>query len=156
MLQTLGPKAAALATSLETDLAPEAAPWSLDAHSMHQCLMNLVTNALDATAAVDEAWVRVSTQVTPADELEIRVQDNGPGIAPNLGDELFSSMVTTKGSKGTGLGLLVVHKIVAEHGGSVEVHNDHAPGATFAVRLPRGPQELPIESRPAAPMLTSG
>lgn len=156
VLQTLRPKAAALATSLETDLAPEAAPWSLDAHAMHQCLMNLVTNALDATAAVDEAWVRVSTQVTPDDELEIRVQDNGPGIAPNLGDELFSSMVTTKGSKGTGLGLLVVHKIVAEHGGIVEVDEDHAPGATFAVRLPRGPHELPIESRPAAPMLTGG
>ncbi len=155
VLETLRPKAAALATSLETDLTSAASPWLIDSHAMHQCLMNLITNALDATAAVDEAWVRVSTLVTPDDELEIRIQDNGPGIAPNLSDELFSSMVTTKGSKGTGLGLLVVHKIVAEHGGSVEVDAALAPGATFRVLLPRGHRTEPVESRPAAALLTS-
>jgi len=137
VIETLRPKAEAQGTSLETSLDPAAAPWSLDSHGMHQCLVNLITNAIDATSAVDSGWVRVSTSITKDDQLEFLVQDNGPGVAPNLIGELFSSMVSTKGSKGTGLGLLVVHKIVAEHGGTVSVDSGMAPGAAFRVLIPR-------------------
>ena len=117
-----------------------AAPWLLDAHGMHQCLMNLVRNALDATAASGDGWVRASTRVTDEDELELRIQDSGDGIDATIGDDLFSSMVSTKGSKGTGLGLLVVHKIVSEHAGKVTLDSRSAPGATFRIVLPKGPR----------------
>jgi signal transduction histidine kinase len=146
VLETLRPKAEAQGAVFKTRLDPAASPWMLDAHTMHQCLMNLVTNALDATAAIDGAWVRISTLVSDEGELEIRVQDNGQGLAANLTDSLFSSMVTTKRSKGTGLRLLVVHKIVAEHGGSVCVDGEMAPGATFRVFIPRDAGERAAES----------
>jgi signal transduction histidine kinase len=111
--------------------------WPLDEHAMRQCLMNLVINALDATAGIDGGWVRVSVHLAAEDRLELRVQDNGPGVAPNLVDDLFTSMVSTKGSKGTGLGLLVVHKIVTEHAGRVWMDPHLSPGATFRVQVPR-------------------
>ncbi len=81
--------------------------------------------------------MRVCTSLTRQDELEILVQDSGPGIAPKVAAELFSAMVSTKGSKGTGLGLLVVHKIVTEHGGTISAEAGRAPGATFRMVLPR-------------------
>lgn len=102
----------------------------LDAHAIHQLLMDLVSNALDATAGIAGAWVRVAGCRTDG-ELELRVQDNGPGVPPNLVDTLFSNMISTKGSKGTGLGLLVVHKIAKEHGERVVLDTRMAPGATF-------------------------
>ncbi|MBW2528914.1 MAG: PAS domain S-box protein [Deltaproteobacteria bacterium] len=148
VLKTLAPKAEAQGTKLESSLDPSAVPWSLDSHGMHQCLVNLVTNALDAAAAMDDGWVRVSTRVTDDDQLELRVEDNGPGIAPGLMDELFTSMVTTKGSRGTGLGLLVAHKIATEHGGTVAVDGTMAPGAAFRVFIPR--RAAACESAPAA------
>jgi signal transduction histidine kinase len=145
VLETQRPKAEAQGTALETQFDSAVSSWLLDPHAMHQCLTNLVTNALDATAGIDGAWVRVSTHLTEEDQLEIRIQDSGPGIAPNLLDTLFSSMISTKGSKGTGLGLLVVNKIVMEHSGKVTAEAGMAPGATFRVFLPRcaGEAEVP-------------
>ena len=137
VLTVMEPKAIAAGVSLDTHLDPAVAPTPLDTHSMHQCLSNLVTNAIDATAGSPDAWVRVCTSLTPRDELEVLVQDSGPGIAPKVAEELFTAMVSTKGSKGTGLGLLVVHKIVTEHGGSIAAETGKAPGATFRMVLPR-------------------
>ena len=138
VLTIMAPRAQAADVELETHLDPAAARAAMDDHAMHQCLSNLVTNAIDAARGSVGGWVRVCTSLTRQDELEILVQDSGPGIAPKVVDDLFSSMVSTKGSKGTGLGLLVVHKIVAEHGGVITVEPDQAPGATFRVVLPRG------------------
>jgi PAS domain S-box-containing protein len=141
VLFTLQPKADARGTALEMDLDPAANPSQLDAHSMMQLLANLVSNALDATRDVEGGRVRVRTAVTEDDQLEIVVEDNGPGIAPEVRDELFSSLVSTKGSKGTGLGLMVVEKIVSEHDGTVEFLADHPVGAAFRVRIPRQDSE---------------
>ena len=146
VLETQRPKAEAQGTALETQFDSAVSSWLLDPHAMHQCLTNLVTNALDATAGIDGAWVRVSTHLTAEDQLEIRIQDSGPGIAPNLLDTLFTSMISTKGSKGTGLGLLVVNKIVMEHGGKVTAEAGMAPGATFRVFLPRRAGEAEVPS----------
>ena len=138
VLAVMAPRARAAEIALETHLDPAVVPTALDSHAMHQCLSNLVTNAIDAAKGSLDGWVRVCTSLSRDDQLEILVQDSGPGIAPKVADELFSSMVSTKGSKGTGLGLLVVHKIVSEHRGTVVVDPDQAPGATFRVLLPRG------------------
>jgi PAS domain S-box-containing protein len=137
VIETLRGKAEGQGISLEARADPAVSLWLLDAHAMHQCLVNLVTNALDATASVDSGWVRLSVHLTPADQLEFRVQDNGPGVPPNLADQLFLTMVSTKGARGSGLGLLVSHKIVAEHGGSIALDPQMGPGATFRVFLPR-------------------
>ena len=67
--------------------------------------------------------------------VELRVLDNGPGIPENMIDTLFEPYTTTK-TKGGGLGLAVVKRIVEEHSGSVFAENRHEGGACVVVRLP--------------------
>ncbi|MEO6341301.1 MAG: ATP-binding protein [Caulobacteraceae bacterium] len=80
-----------------------------------------------------------NTSDRPRAPLEVRVQDNGPGVPPNLRDHLFEPFITTK-SQGTGLGLTLVAKLVADHGGSIDFTSE--PGRTvFRVHLPVEPVE---------------
>jgi signal transduction histidine kinase len=69
---------------------------------------------------------------------ELRVEDSGPGIAPEMRDRLFTPYATTKGSRGTGLGLALAHRIVVEHGGAIEAERSTLGGAALVVRLPLG------------------
>jgi two-component system sensor histidine kinase HydH len=70
-------------------------------------------------------------------ELEVRVEDAGPGLPANLGDQIFEAFVTTKES-GLGLGLSICRRIVESHAGSLraEPRNANGGGATFVLRLP--------------------
>ena len=65
----------------------------------------------------------------------ITVEDNGPGIAPELWDSIFDPFVTTR-EGGKGLGLAIVAKIVADHGGVIEIDKETGPGARFRLLLP--------------------
>ncbi|MHC4858734.1 MAG: sensor histidine kinase, partial [Planctomycetota bacterium] len=134
VIENLSGKARQLDVSISTDLDPEAAPSRLDVHTMHQCLTNLVTNAIDAASGGGRVDVKTSVE---GDTLELVVSDDGPGVAPEVAEEIFSGMVSTKGSKGTGLGLLVVSKVVTEHGGTIQLDRENGPGAVFRIRLPR-------------------
>jgi len=96
----------------------------------------LVSNGLDAAATVENGWVAIATGLDEDGALTFEVRDNGPGVTPRIREGLFLSMVSSKGSKGTGLGLLVVQKVVSEHGGDVIYLADAAPGATFRIVLP--------------------
>jgi signal transduction histidine kinase len=66
----------------------------------------------------------------------LQVIDNGPGIHPNLKKSLFELFHSTKGNRGTGLGLPVAKKIVEEHGGSMDVQSEPGQGTTFTMTLP--------------------
>jgi two-component system sensor histidine kinase HydH len=81
--------------------------------------------------------------------VDLVVEDSGPGIAEEIQERLFTPYVTTKGSRGTGLGLALVHRIVAEHGGSIEVGTAEDGGAAFQIRLPiEGPPDPPEQTQP--------
>jgi signal transduction histidine kinase len=69
---------------------------------------------------------------------EIRVSDNGPGVPADRRDDIFKPFVSTKGSRGTGLGLPSARKTLREHGGDLFVQPDTENGATFVFRLPLG------------------
>ena len=73
------------------------------------------------------------------DAVEVRVRDNGTGIAPEIRDKLFQPFVTTKPTgEGTGLGLSIAYDIVAQqHGGTIEVHSRVDEFTEFTIRLPR-------------------
>ncbi len=135
--QLLSGKAAALGVELVLEADPQAAPARYDSHGMHQCLTNLVTNAIDAVGGSEGGKVILAASPVAGDELELRVTDNGPGLADEVQEQLFSGMTSTKGSKGTGLGLLVAHKIVAEHQGAIEAKPVPQGGVVFRVRIPR-------------------
>uniref|UniRef100_UPI0035686EEC PAS domain S-box protein n=1 Tax=Desulfosarcina sp. TaxID=2027861 RepID=UPI0035686EEC len=115
-------------------------PVVMDPRTVHRCLMNLVTNAIDA--CIFDPDVDKDHQVTVATEREntgtIRydVKDNGCGMSEEVRAKLFSSFFSTKGVKGTGLGLLVTAKLVEEHKGTIHVESTEGEGTTFSIRFP--------------------
>ena len=115
-------------------------PVVMDPRTVHRCLMNLVTNAIDA--CIFDPDVDKDHQVTVTTEREengiIRfdVKDNGCGMSEDVRSKLFSSFFSTKGVKGTGLGLLVTAKLVEEHKGSIDVSSTEGEGTTFSIRFP--------------------
>ena len=126
---------------VETDLAPGLPVAMLDARAIHRCLLNLVANAIDALP--DEGGLVRLTTALDQDEgvLRVAVCDNGRGIEPDLLPTMFDVFVSTKGSRGTGLGLAVCKKLVEEHGGRIEVESTPGQGSTFTLVLPVTPPD---------------
>lgn len=124
------------------DLSLEAGPYvreaPLDSHGIETCLTNLVSNAIDAALLREQPGGRVIVRTREENgDLILEVADNGCGIDQDIRDKIFTTFFTTKGGKGTGLGLLTTRKIVQEHGGRIEVDSAVDQGTTFRVRLPR-------------------
>jgi signal transduction histidine kinase len=113
-----------------------------DPEGVHRSILNVVGNALDAVEGIEKPRVMVLTE-READGawLRIRVIDNGSGIAPEKLADIFKPFVSTKGARGTGLGLAVSRKVLREHGGDIIVQSEPGRGSVFVLRLPfRGPQ----------------
>jgi signal transduction histidine kinase/pSer/pThr/pTyr-binding forkhead associated (FHA) protein len=126
----------------------EIPPIPADASGLHQVILNLLNNALDAVEDQDGV-VTVSSEYDESDcEVRLRVTDNGKGIPPDQIEEIFTAFYSNKGQKGTGLGLAVTRKIVEEHHGRVEVESEPGEGTTFVIHLPASP--------PADPNQTAG
>ncbi|MDO8777308.1 MAG: ATP-binding protein [Burkholderiaceae bacterium] len=108
------------------------------AGQLQQVLMNLLQNALDAATGIDRTppVVWIDTDVGSA-RLQLRLRDNGPGIAPEHLSHIFDPFFTTKPvGKGTGLGLSISYGIVEQHGGALSVRNHPEGGAEFLLELP--------------------
>lgn len=108
-----------------------------DGERLQQVFLNLITNALQAMMETHGGGrLRLSTQTTLAG-IQVAVQDNGPGIPPELLRRIFDPFFTTKGTgEGTGLGLSICYGICREHGGRIWVESALGYGATFYVELP--------------------
>jgi len=108
------------------------------AAKVNQVIMNLLTNAVDASQQGGE--VRVNTQLDEsAGEVVIEVKDQGSGIPQAIRERIFDPFFTTKPvGQGTGLGLSISYGIVKDHGGSIEVESEAGKGAMFRIRLPVG------------------
>ena len=108
-----------------------------DPDGIHRAVLNLVTNAIDALEDRPNAKLGLQVLLEPDGSwVKIIVLDNGPGIAPEKVEDIFKPFVSTKGSKGTGLGLPVSRKIVREHGGDILVQSVLDKGSKFTIRLP--------------------
>ena len=106
---------------------------------VNQVLLNLVTNAAQA---IDKprGLITLTTRREGADFIAIEVADNGRGIAPDAMPRIFDPFYTTKEvGKGTGLGLTIAYKIVAQHGGRIDVRSEVGTGSAFTVILPINP-----------------
>ncbi|GAB4137860.1 ATP-binding protein [Thermopirellula anaerolimosa] len=150
VVELMQQRAAEFDVQLVLDAVDEIPKLVFDPEGLHRAVLNLVTNAIDAVAEkAEDRRVRVTLSYAPeASLVRIQVADNGAGIPPELMDKIFSPFVSQKkGSKGTGLGLPVSHKIVQEHGGRITVQSDPETGTTFVIELPAVlPQETPGES----------
>lgn len=122
--------------TLEAGDGVRAAP--LDVAGLETCLTNLVSNGIDAALLRDQPGGRVTVRTREeGDDLVFEVADNGCGMDQDVKSKVFTTFFTTKGGKGTGLGLLTTRKIVQEHGGRMEMDSVADGGSTFRIRLPR-------------------
>ncbi len=113
----------------------------LDQRGIHTCLSNLISNAIDACEADKKKPSHKIIMRTMEDQeggIIFEVSDNGSGMTDETKRKLFSSFYSTKGSRGTGLGLLVTSKIVVEHGGEIFFESVQDVGTTFTIRIPLG------------------
>jgi signal transduction histidine kinase len=122
---------------LNLDLDQELPRINVDPQGIHRCLLNLLTNAVDAVEE-DDGEVRISTHYQEENGMLITVEDNGSGIPEQISQRIFDVFFSTKGSQGTGLGLAVTKKIIEEHGGRIEVQSIPDQGTTFTIQLPTG------------------
>jgi signal transduction histidine kinase/pSer/pThr/pTyr-binding forkhead associated (FHA) protein len=129
--------------ALITDFAQDIPPVPIDINGIHQAVLNLLNNALDAVPENDGAVVLHTSYDDQLSKVKIAVTDNGEGIDEERIKRLFQPFNSSKGLKGTGLGLVVTRKIVQEHGGTVEVESKPDDGSTFTILLPCTVDEIP-------------
>jgi two-component system sensor kinase FixL len=110
---------------------------NVDAVQIQQVIVNLVRNALEALSEIPAGTreINLTTTRTADGDVEVRIADNGPGVAPEVADCLFEPFTTTK-ETGTGLGLAMSRTIVQSHGGTIGTSSATPRGAIFFARLP--------------------
>ncbi len=137
VIELMQPRAAELAVELIWTPAADMPSVLVDAEGIHRAVLNIVTNALDASEGAMGARVTVATLWDPEQAIaRVKVADNGVGIDPAEIPSIFQIFASTKGARGTGLGLPVSQKIIREHGGSITVESEPGQGATFTITLP--------------------
>jgi two-component system, NtrC family, sensor kinase len=118
------------------DVEPDHPAVPADPDGLHQVLMNLLINSLDAVEP-QKGLIRVVCRYDSENKQTIiEVIDNGVGIPPSMMNHMFELFHSTKGNRGTGLGLAVAKKIIDEHDGSISVKSKQGEGSTFTIRLP--------------------
>jgi signal transduction histidine kinase len=128
------PTLEAAGIALRTQVEPALPEVEVDAGQIEQCLLNLMTNAIDATPRGGS--LEVSARSGDG-EVELEVRDTGCGIAPENLTRVFEPLFTTKHpGKGTGLGLTIVREVVAAHGGTIAVQSTPSRGTRITLRLP--------------------
>ena len=158
------PRAKELGIKLEYSPGEGLPQILVDPEGVHRALLNIVGNALDAVEDRKNPQVTVGARPDPETGwVRILVLDNGVGIPPEKVADIFKPFVSTKGSKGTGLGLAVSRKILREHGGDIIVQSQVGKGSKFILRLPiKSPLALDVSGTGGAcsgvpePPMTAG
>jgi two-component system NtrC family sensor kinase len=115
-----------------------------DEEGIHRAVLNIVSNAIDAVDGVEFGAVVVQTGYDKAaDMLLVAISDNGAGIPEDQRAAIFNVFESSKGSRGTGIGLPVSRKILREHGGRVRVEGGPGQGTRFVLSWPRGNMTVP-------------
>ncbi len=137
--------------ALLVDVPNDMPPVPVDPGGVHQAVLNLLNNALDAVQP-ETGVVSVRCEYDgDHDRVKITVADNGEGMGKSTLDRLFEPFHSTKGLRGTGLGLVVTKKIVEEHGGVVKVESKRKQGTTFTIYLPVRFDQIPMSADTVGP-----
>ncbi len=123
----------------ESSLAPDLPRCYADPHLIEQVVLNLITNAAKAMEKGNGNRIVQITSSAKNNTLSIQVADSGPGVPDDLREKIFDPFFTTS-EEGSGIGLNIAQRIVADHNGSMSLHSSRWGGAEFRI-------ELPIERR---------
>lgn len=135
IVQLMQPQCDRRNVALITEFDPDMPAIPADPGGLHQAVMNLMTNALDAVEAETGAITLRCDYRRKSEEVVISISDNGSGIEAEDLSHLFEPFYSTKGLRGTGLGLAVTKKIIEEHGGKVIVDSHVGEGTTFTLTI---------------------
>jgi PAS domain S-box-containing protein len=147
--ETLQKKAGDLDVAIDFNVAPDVGTFQGDAAAIRAMLLNITENSLDACRGDDhtrEHQVKLSARRV-APWIVFEIEDNGIGMDRETREKIFSLFFSSKGLKGTGLGLFISNKIVDKHGGTIKVESEPGRGSRFLIRLPLGarPSTQPTE-----------
>jgi len=113
---------------------------SMDPNSVHEVLLNLMSNAVDACLFDEDTSKNFQVDLKTTSEkdnvIRFEISDNGVGMDEDVIKKLFTSFFSTKGHRGTGLGLMVTRKLIEEHNGSIDVNSQPGKGTTVIFRMP--------------------
>ncbi len=124
---------------LEQTLAPDLPTLMAEKNALHRVFLNLFVNAMDALDGVEgrDKVIRVTTALSEDGKaIEVAIWDSGCGIPASETENIFGVFFSTKGSRGTGLGLAVSRKIIEEHRGAIAVESQEGKWTQFRIRLP--------------------
>jgi len=142
VIETVRPRFERLGIRLECDDANSTGMFTADAGLLKAAMVNFLENAVDACVADSkektEHRVVLKCESNP-DAIGMSVEDNGLGMTSEQLKRLFTVFYSTKGIRGTGLGLFIADQIIRQHGGDIVVESSLGQGSRFCVRLPRSP-----------------
>ena len=143
VIDLMRPRAQELGVELIGDFSNDLQDCHFDADLICRCLLNLVSNAIDACRNNDpdgpDKTVTVRAKKIQGWGVEYQVLDNGCGMNAKTKQKLFKHFFSTKGSEGTGIGLMISKKIIDAHNGVIEVESQEDAGSTFIIKLPKIP-----------------
>jgi signal transduction histidine kinase len=124
--------------TLESRLDTNLRLRSAELVQVRQAVLNLIYNAIQAMENQDEKWLLIETY-QESDMACVAVEDSGPGVPVDQAGKIFEALFSTKGDKGTGLGLAVVRNVMMRHGGTVHLEQHENRGARFVLKFPTSP-----------------
>ena len=142
VVDLMAPLAKEHGIDLIIELDRELGKINFDPELIHRCLLNLVTNAIDAckTKNSDKEIKRICVRTLKKEDwgVEYQVVDNGSGMGDEIKNKIFQRFFSTKGSAGTGLGLMATKKLITAHQGEIGVQSEENKGSEFIIRIPPG------------------
>jgi signal transduction histidine kinase len=139
MVPLLRGEATDYGVSLRTDLANNLPKFAADRVQVQQVLMNLMHNGIEAMKETGGV-LTVKSQLNQEGQIQISIQDSGPGLPMGKVDQIFDAFFTTK-PQGSGMGLAICRSIVDSHGGHLWATSNEGRGAAFHFALPMAPRE---------------
>jgi len=144
-LELLRNRAEEKAIAIKVNTARGIAPMAMDSESIYRCLVNLIQNAIEAfeeeSARANGREIAVEALPGPDDGVIYRVCDNGPGMDNDTQQQIFKGFFSTKGTRGTGIGLMMTKRIVERHGGRIDLASSRGNGTCFTLQLPGHPTD---------------
>jgi two-component system NtrC family sensor kinase len=149
VLRLMTPLAEENSITLLTELDEGLKPFYFDPEGIQRCLLNFVVNAIDACidANSPSGVVSIKTAFVDGWGAEYQVRDNGCGMDDDIQAKLFNAFFSTKGTRGTGLGLMITKKIIDTHHGEITVTSKKGEGTLLMMRLPILQEQASGESK---------